>query len=119
MPILGVMTRSENDPAAEAVSVSGDLAGTLASALLWLDVATLSLERDDPRDLRAALSQARAQLHGVIGALTTADRRTADRRMGEQREVDRRSSGRSTADRRAADRRDGDRRTGDRRAPRG
>jgi hypothetical protein len=111
------MTLHEGDPTQEGAPVPGDLAGRLASALLWLDVATLSLEREDPRDLRAALAQARAQLQGVVGALNTSDRRTADRRMGEQRGVDRRSSGRSTPDRRAADRRDGDRRTGDRRAP--
>lgn len=113
------MSRNESDPAPGATPVSGDLAGSVASALLWLDVATLSLERDDPRDLRAALAQARAQLQGVVEALSTSDRRAVDRRTGEQRGADRRSSGRSTPDRRAADRRDGDRRTIDRRAPRG
>jgi hypothetical protein len=111
------MSRNENDPAPGATPISGDLAGSVASALLWLDVATLSLERDDPRDLRAALAQARTQLQGVVEALSTGDRRAGDRRTSE-RGADRRSSGRSTPDRRAADRRDGDRRTTDRRAPR-
>jgi hypothetical protein len=70
------MARHESDSEQVPAPVSGDLAGSVASALLWIDVATLSLERDDPRDLRAALSQARAQLQSVVGALASAHRRT-------------------------------------------
>lgn len=110
------MTRHESDPTGGAFPVPGDLAGSLASALLWLDVATLSLERDDLRDLKAALTQARAQLHAVVEALTTADRRTADRRMGEQRSGDGQPSDRPPPDRRSGDRRGNDRRTAERRA---
>lgn len=117
MPIWREMALHESDPQPGAAPVSGDLAGSLASALLWIDVATLSLERDDPKDLRAALSQARAQLQGVIGALTSAERRGGERRMGEQRAGERRSSGRSTPERRTGDRRGSDRRTSERRAP--
>jgi hypothetical protein len=113
------MARHESDSAVGAEPVTGDLAGTLASALLWLDVATLSLEREDQRDLRAALSQARAQLQAVVRVLTAADRRTADRRIEEQRVGDRRSSGRSTPERRTGDRRDRDRRVSERRIGRG
>ena len=96
------MARNERDPAGGAAPVPGDLAGSLASALLWLDVATLSLERDDLRDLKAALTQARAQLQAVVGALTMADRRTTDRRMGQQpRDDERRGKDRRTIERRA------------------
>jgi hypothetical protein len=105
------MTRKEEDSGPEATPVSGDVAGSVASALLWLDVATLSLERDDPRELRAALAQARAQLQGVADALATVDRRAGDRRTGEQR-----SSTRSPAERRVSGRRNGQRRTSGRRA---
>lgn len=118
MPIWRGMTRNESEPEPGEVPVSGDLAGSLASALLWIDVATLSLERDDPRDLRTALSQARAQLQSVVGALTSAERRIGERRMGEGRGKDRRSSARSTPERRTGDRRGTDRRTTERRAPR-
>ncbi len=109
------MARHKSDPSAGAAPVPGDLAGSVASALLWLDVATLSLERDDLRDLRSALSQARAQLQAVAGALTTAERRTDERRMAEQRRGDRRSSGRSADDRRSGDRRGQTERAGERR----
>ena len=85
------MALHESDPQPGAAPVSGDLAGSLASALLWIDVATLSLERDDPKELRAALSQARAQLQGVIGALTSAERRTGDRRGSDRRTSERRA----------------------------
>lgn len=91
----------------------GDLAGTLASSLLWLDVATLSLERDDLRDLKAALTQARAQLHAVVEALTTADRRSADRRMGQQPSGN--GQGSAQPDRRSGERRGKERRTMERR----
>lgn len=110
------MARSESNPAGGAAPVPGDLAGSLASALLWLDVATLSLERVDLRDLKAALTQARTQLHAVVEALTTADRRTADRRMGEQRSGDGQPSDRPPPDRRFGDRRGNDHRTAERRA---
>jgi hypothetical protein len=86
------MAHHEKDPATGPAPVSGDLAGSVASALLWLDVATLSLERDDPRELRAALSQARAQLQAVVGALTISERRTAERRTAERRTAERRSA---------------------------
>jgi hypothetical protein len=109
------MSRNESDPAPGSTPVSGDLAGSVASALLWLDVATLSLERDDLRDLKAALTQARAQLHAVVEALTTVDRRTADRRMGEKRGGDGEASDRPPPDRRSGDRRGNDRRTAQRR----
>lgn len=110
---MGDMARNESDPAGEAVPVPGDLAGSLASSLLWLDVATLSLERDDLRDLKAALTQARAQLHAVVEALTTADRRTADRRMGQQGSGDGQAS--AQPDRRSGERRDKERRIVERR----
>jgi len=116
MPIWRGMVPNEGGPAGGAVPVPGDLAGSLASALLWLDVATLSLERDDLRDLKAALSQARAQLHAVVEALTTADRRTSDRRIAEQRSGDGQASDRPPPDRRSGDRRDKERRATERRA---
>ena len=113
MPIWMEMARNESDSAGEAVPVPGDLAGSLASSLLWLDVATLSLERDDLRDLKAALTQARAQLHAVVEALTTADRRTADRRMGQKGSGDGQAP--AQPDRRSGERRDKERRTMERR----
>ncbi len=105
------MGLDKRDQTAVSPPVPGDLAGSLASALLWLDVATLSLEREDLRDLKASLRHARMQLQAVVRYLPTAsDRRAGDRRM--RREDDRRGPARGTGDRRNMERRGEDRRTG-------
>jgi hypothetical protein len=110
MPILIRMGSDKRDQTAVSPPVPGDLAGSLASALLWLDVATLSLEREDLRDLKASLRHARMQLQAVARYLPTAsDRRAEERRM--RQDEDRRRPARGTADRRSMERRKEDRRT--------